>query len=257
MSMRLIYAEWLKLFKRRGLFWGSLISTVGGLIVVFIIVESLHLANPTRYGPVGGANLFGSWMTGLSLIGAVVAIIMGATAGTADVSSGVFRDLVATGCPRWKLFSARVPGSLALLIPIVTLGYIVIALISVFFTGPKPAPELSLLVQGYGWVLLFTGFDLVVTLGFASLIGSRAAAIGILLGWQFIASPLLQQVSFLGSARRALFTGALGRLNPVPSQGALETWGVTYTVAGAAFILIAWAVVMLAAGWWRTTTRDA
>lgn len=257
MNVRLIYAEWLKLFRRRGLLWGALISTVGGLVVVFAIVEGLHLADPTRHGPVGGANWFSSWLTGLSLTGAVVAIIIGAIAGTADVSSGVFRDLVATGCPRWKLFTARVPGALALLIPMITLGYAVVTAISVFFAGGKPAPEATLLVQSYGWILLFTGFDLVIALGFASFAGSRAAAIAVLLAWQFIASPLLEQVSFLGSLRLALYTGALARLNQAPDMRSINIGGMTYTAAGAAIVLLAWVAVMLAAGWWRTTTREA
>jgi ABC-type transport system involved in multi-copper enzyme maturation permease subunit len=257
MSLRLIYAEWLKLFRRRGLLWGSLVATVGGLIVVFAIVEGLHLADPARHGPVGGADWFSSWLTGLSLTGAVVAIIIGAVAGTADVSSGVFRDLVATGCPRWKLFAARVPGALAMLLPIVTLGYAVITVISIFFAGTKPAPEAALLVQSYGWILLFTGFDLVIAVGFASLIGSRAAAIAVLLAWQFIASPLLEQVSFLGSLRLALFTGALSRLNQASDMTSIDFGGVTYTAAGAAIVLLAWVAVMLAAGLWRTATREA
>ena len=259
MSARLVYAEWIKLFRKRGLLWGSLVSIIGGLIIVFIILESLHLANPDRYGPVGGTNVFDAWSMGLALMGAVVAIIMGATAGTADVSSGVFRDLVATGCPRWRLFAARVPGALALLIPIVTLGFIFIAVISVFFAGSKPVPDASLMVKCYGWILLFTGFDLVLALGFASLLGSRAAAIGVLLGWQFIASPFLQQASFLGSFRRVLYSGALNRLNPIPPLNANDIWGVSYNinVAGAIVVLLMWVAVMLAAGWWRTATRDA
>ena len=257
MSMRLIYAEWLKLYRRRGLLWGSLIATIGGLIIVFAIVEGFHLASPSRYGPVGGADLFSSWLMGLSLIGAVVAIIIGAVAGTADVSSGVFRDLVATGCPRWKLFAARIPGALALLVPIVTLGYAVITLISILFAGAKPAPDATLLAQSYGWVLLFTGFDLVIAVGFASLTGSRAAAIAVLLAWQFIASPLLEQASFLGSARLALYTGALDRLNQVPDMRSMGFGGVTYTAVGAALVLLIWVAVMLAAGWWRTERREA
>jgi len=255
--MRLINAEWLKLLKRRGLLWGSLASTVGGLIIVFAVVEGLHLADPSQHGPAGGLNWFSEWLTGLALVGAVVAIIIGATAGTSDVSSGVFRDLVATGCPRWKLFAARIPGALALLIPIITLGYAVVVVISVFFAGPKPVPGVSLIMQCYGWVLLFTGFDLVVALGFASFIGSRASAIAILLGWQFIASPLLEQVSFLGSSRQALFTGALARLNQVIPQGALSTGSVDYSVASAVIVLIVWVAVMLSVGCWRTATRDA
>jgi ABC-type transport system involved in multi-copper enzyme maturation permease subunit len=255
--MRLINAELLKLRKRRGLFWGSLFLVIGLPLIVFTIIEVLHLANAARHGPAGGMSSLSGWLQGLFFAGAVAATIIGAIAGTADVASGVFRDLVATGRSRWQLFAARIVGALVFFFPIITLGYILITVISVGFAGSGRVPGASVMVRGYGWVLLCTGFDLVIALGFASLIDSRAAALGVLLGWQFIASPLLLHVSSLGSLRQAIFTSAISRLDPVPALEGPLARGVTHSVAAAALVLIIWVAVMLGLGAWRTATRDA
>ena len=257
MNRRLIDAEWLKLRKRRPLFWWSLVLTVGVVTVVFTILVILHLANPAHHGPPGGLDGFSGGMMGLVAAGSIAAILIGATAGTADVSTGVFRDLVATGRPRRDLFVARVPGSLLLLLPMVTLGFAVVATGSLAFAGQLPTPTAWMIVRGYGWVVLFTSFDVVVALGFSSLIGSRATTIGVLIGWQHIASPLLEQVKLLGGARQALFTGALDRLNPAPTAGEGGPPIIIHSATIAVAVLVAWMALLLLAGGRRTVTRDA
>src|SRR5205823_169387 len=136
------------------------------------ILEILHLNNPAHYGPPGGIGGLQGSIAGLSLAGSVAAIPVGTAAGTADGSTGVFRDLVATGRSRWALFAARVPGALLFFLPIITLGYVVIAACSVGLAGspshpmgPGEAasfvtPSAGLIARGYGWIVLVTGFDL-------------------------------------------------------------------------------------------------
>ena len=52
----------------------------------------------------------------LALLVVVAGIMVGSSLGTSDESSGVFRELVATGRPRLDLFAARVPAGLALVL---------------------------------------------------------------------------------------------------------------------------------------------
>ncbi len=255
MNVRLVSAELLKLRKRRGLFWWTLLLTVGVIVVVFGILEGLHLADPSRHGPAGGIEALRGSLIGLTSAGAIAAILVGTMAGAGDVTAGVFRDLVATGRSRWGLFAARVPGALALFLPMITLGYVIASVCAVTLAGPLPAPGAALIAKGYGWVALSTSFDLVLALGFASLVGSRATTIGVLIGWQFIAEPLLSQVSFLGGLREGFFTGSLARLNPLP--GPARGLEVTHSVVVAVLVLVAWAAAALASGGWRTATRDA
>lgn len=63
-------------------------------------------------------------------------------------------------------------------------------------------------------------------------------------------------MSLLGGARQALYTGALDRLNPAPvlDQGPPT---VVRSVVVAFVVLAAWIAASLAAGGWRTATRDA
>ena len=69
--MRLVKAAWLKLFRRRPLFWWSLVLTVGIVTVIFGIIEILHLVNPVRHGVAGGLDGFRGGMIGLVLTGSV------------------------------------------------------------------------------------------------------------------------------------------------------------------------------------------
>jgi len=257
MNGRMVSAELLKLRKRRGLLWWSLVLSVGIVSVVFAILEILHLNNPAHYGPPGGVGGLQGSIIGLSLAGSVAAILVGTAAGTADVSSGVFRDLVATGRSRGALFFARLPGALLFYVPIITLGYIVIAACSVGLAGSLPTPDAGLILRGYGWILLVTCFDLTLALGLASLIGSRGTTIGVLLGWQFLAAPLLAQASLLGAARQVLYSGAFDRLLPHALFTDQGTPLLVHSVAMAAVVLVGWIALALGAGAWRTATRAA
>ena len=59
-----------------------------------------------------------------------------------------------------------------------TWALLVLAVCSVGLAGSLPTPNASLIVRGYGWVVLYTGFDVILALGFASLVGSRAVTNG-------------------------------------------------------------------------------
>ena len=68
----------------------------------------------------------------------VAGVIIGATAGGADIEAGVWRDLVATGRGRIALFAARVPGALALVLPILAVALAVPALVSAVLSDGAP-----------------------------------------------------------------------------------------------------------------------
>src|SRR5439155_20137077 len=168
--------------------------------------------------------------------------------------AGVFRELVATGRSRLSLFAARAPGALLLFVPMVVAAWAVAAVASVALAGPLPVPSVGLLLHTLGWVVLATGVTLVIAVGLSSLIGSRAITIGVLMGWTFIAEPLLSGVTLLGRARDALLENALNQLAPLRpgTQGA-----IAMSVAVAFAVLAAWTAISLGAGAWRTATRDA
>jgi hypothetical protein len=252
---RLVSAELLKLRKRRGLVISALALTVLPMIIGYTVLLSIHAANPAKHGPAGGLeNLSGS-MDMLSVLSIVAAILVGATLAAGDLGSGVFRELVVTGRSRLALFAARVPAGLALILPIVGAGFAITATGSIVFAGSLDAPSASLLLGSAAWLALVTSLALVLALGVSSTIGSRGTTIGIVLGWQIVAAPVLLEIGTLGSLREGLLGAATDRLAPAALfEGSPK---VSISIAAAALVVIAWTVVPLAVGAWRTCTRDA
>jgi hypothetical protein len=252
---RLVSAELLKLRKRRGLVASGLALTVLPMVVAYTILLSLHAANPAKHGPAGGLTNFSDSIDLLMTLSMIAAILIGSTLGAADLSSGVFRELVVTGRSRVALFAARLPAGLALLWAFVGAGFALTATASNAFSGSLRAPGWTLLVETGAWLGLVSGLSLVLALAVSSLVGSRGTTIGILLAWQIVVTPLLLQIKTLGSLREGLLGAATERLRPSALiTGPTE---VRMSIAAAAVALVAWTIVALAFGAWRTVTRDS
>jgi hypothetical protein len=270
-SPRLVSAEFLKLRKRRGLVISALVLTVVPILIAYSVLIGLHASDPVQNGPAGGMENFVGSMDVLTVLSVVAAILVGATVGTGDLGAGVFRELVVTGRSRLALFAARVPAGLALLVPIVGGAFALTATASTVLAGSQEghwvqvgpgaqgfelgdvAPSASLLLQSAAWLALVTTVSLVFALGVSSALGSRGTSIGILLGWWLVAMPLLLNLGVLGSLREGLAWAAMERLAP----GVLVEPVVPMSLAAAIAVVLAWAVVPLALGAWRTCTRDA
>src|SRR3954452_17672299 len=167
--MSLARAEFLKLHHRRGLLAGSLALTVGPVLAAFVVLTILHAGNPARHGPAGGIENLAAMLDVLTALSGVTAILIGATAGAADVGSGVFRDLVATGRSRTALFAARIPGGLMMMLPLVLSAYAVAAIGSMLLAGSHPLPGLGTLLRFGAWIALTATFSYLLALGVASL----------------------------------------------------------------------------------------
>jgi hypothetical protein len=273
MNMRLVNAEFLKLRKRRGLVIAALVITVLPLLIAFTTLVVLHANNPVKNGPAGGMENFSGSMEILMLLSSVAAILVGATLGTGDLGSGVFRELVVTGRSRVALFAARVPAGVGLLLVIVGGAFAITAIGSTVFAGSEGphteqvgpgawetnlcflAPSGTLLIKSAGWLALSTVVAMVLALGVASLVGSRGTSIGILLGLWIVAMPVLKEMGVLGSLRQGVVGVAIDRIGPVPLVPPEPA--VPMSLAAAVAVLLAWAAVPLAVGAWRTATRDA
>jgi hypothetical protein len=252
---RLVIAEVLKLRKRRGLVLVTFALTVLPMIVAYIVLVILHATEPAKHGPAGGLDNFSGSMYLLTQLGVVAAILLGATAGAGDLRSGVFRELVVTGRPRLALFAARVPAGLGLAVVAVWAGFAVTAVASTVLAGSLEPPSAGLLVESAAWLALVVGLALVLALGVSSAVGSRGTTIGVVLGWQLVLLPILLQMGTLGSLRELLPVAATDRVAP----SALFDGGVIVpmSLSVAIAVLAAWTIVPLAAGAWRTCTRDA
>jgi hypothetical protein len=250
-------ADLLKLRKRRGLFWTITVLIVAPQVVAYGILAILHAANPAHHGPAGGIANLGHGMSVLVLVGSIGAIIAGASAGADDLSSGVFRELVVTGRSRLALFGTRIPGGLAFVLSFAFVAYAISAVVSTTANGELPAPSLALVVESGFWVFAELAFYFVLGLGFASLTGSKAYTIGILLAWRTAVSHILVSISALGIYRDVFPDVPFDRLAP----GAVEEYvrdvpRVSISLVAAILVLLLWLAIATALGAWRTATRD-
>ena len=87
--------------------------TLGLLALAYLVTGHPARGNPGKYGAAGGLQGLHRRLEFLSMMGFIMAAIVGSTAGSQDIDSGVFRDLAATGRSRSALFLARcaAPGS--------------------------------------------------------------------------------------------------------------------------------------------------
>ena len=255
---RLVRAEVLKLRKRRGLVAITACLTLGAPIVAYGILAILHWANPAHHGPAGGVTNLGHGLWVLAILGSVAATIVGATAGAADLSAGVFRELVVTGRSRRALFRARIPGGLVFLLGFEAAAYVLTAVATVVFAGTLAAPSTGLLASSGAWLMLSTAFWFALALGVASLTGSRSMTIGGMLAFRLAVSPIVLSITPLGVGREAVPGAALERLAPhAVREFTRQANAIPMSVAAAELVLLAWAAVALVLGAWRTVTRDA
>ena len=123
----------MELRRRRGLMI-ALIAVNIGIPVVFLAVRLIsHAVDPKSYGAAGGYSIFTTLVTGFMYIfGFMVAAVVGCTAGSVDLTEGMFRHLVITGRSRLALYLARIPAGLAIVISMVAIGYTIVCAVCVF-----------------------------------------------------------------------------------------------------------------------------
>ncbi len=142
----------MELRKRRGLMAALMVVNIG-IPAIFLTVRLIaHAVAPNSYGPAGGYDVFTALVAGVMFVfGFIVAATLGCTAGSVDLTEGMFRHLVITGRSRLALYFARIPAGLAIIVPMVAAGFTIVCAVCVFaapaklnFDGVNVPPGLSL-----------------------------------------------------------------------------------------------------------------
>ncbi len=248
LDLRLIRAEILKLRRRRGLMAWTALLTFGAVALCYGLGALMHVAgDPAQWKAVGGREGFDLAMALLAMTGAVAGVLIGATAGGADIEAGVFRDLAATGRSRTALFCARVPGAWAILVPATLAAIAGAAILASVLDGAGALPA-SAVVEGGGAALVSAMMLGAVSVGLAGLASSRGMVIGTVLAFQLGLSPILAQIGALGDVRYAIPSVATARIG-----GGLAD---EVALAVAILVVVGWMAVTLGAGLWRTRTQE-
>ena len=255
--MRLVSAEFLKLRKRTGM----VLIALGLTVVPALIMLAVTGGGDFR---TGGMRSYADQIGVVAMLVVVCGVLVGATIGTADVTSGVFRDLVVTGRSRLDLYAARVPAGLVLVLVAAGLGFGIVVATAFLSAGPIPAtplefgtvaPTTGVLVDSALWLALVGGVSFGLSFGVSSVVGSAGPSIAILLGLWLVLTPLLQSFDPDGWLFDVLVFAGLDRMLPTGLEVGEEV-GQMSLIAGIA-VLVAWTTIPLLAGAWRTMTRDA
>jgi hypothetical protein len=123
----------LELRKRRGLMIALVLVDIG-IPTLFLVIRLLaHAIAPKSYEAAGGYDIFTNLVAQIMFIfGFIVAATLGATAGSSDLTDGMFRHLVVTGRSRLALYLARIPAGLAIVWSLLGAGFTIVCLVCVF-----------------------------------------------------------------------------------------------------------------------------
>jgi hypothetical protein len=128
----MIMTRFMELRKRRGLMIALLAVNIGVPTIFLVIRLIAHAVAPHSYGPAGGYSIFEALIAGLMYVfGFIVAATLGCTAGSVDLTEGMFRHLVVTGRSRLSLYFARIPAGLMIIVPVVAVGIIIVCSVCV------------------------------------------------------------------------------------------------------------------------------
>jgi ABC-type transport system involved in multi-copper enzyme maturation permease subunit len=235
----MLAAEIRRIVGRRGSYWSAIF--VGLATVVIVIIVRL-----TQSGDAGGTEFLDA-ADPMSVPATLMAVLVGALAGSYDTSQGTMRYLVMTGVPRWRLYGTRVLGTaIATVLCCVPAVVLIVAgayaLRHSSFSDPTLSADL-----GAAWAYIANPLVFgLVSVAVGSLLHSNGAAIGVSLGFS------------LGGA---ILTGLIGNyisesfadyLLPAATDIAAQLDRNQHIPLAAAFAaIIAWLVAFLGAGLWR------
>jgi len=132
-SGAMVTTRFMELRKRRGVMVTLVLVTIGIPTVFLGVRLLLHAVSPKTYGPAGGYEIYTALVSGvLYIFGFIVAATLGVTAGSADLTEGMFRHLVVTGRSRLALYLARIPAGLAIIMSLVAVGFTIVCAVCVF-----------------------------------------------------------------------------------------------------------------------------
>jgi hypothetical protein len=273
-SLRHIGANVLELRRRCVLMTVTVVFTVGVPVIFCGIREIAHLVDPAHYGAAGGTDAL-KVVTLMAEFGFILAVVLGASAGTDDLNDGMFRQFVITGRSKLSLYLARIPAGLSILLPLAAVGYTVTALVTAFLNTPHApgesvpsAGQLAAVLTECGlWFELYLIIGFTVGLGLAVLMGQRTVPVVLLIVWEIILTPALADhvIPHFVNVQRLIIGVAMYQLQPAVLGGGVlagQTGGTTFVVPpmptwAMAGVIAGWTICWLAIGAWKMATRDA
>lgn len=270
-SWPLIAAKFLELRKRSVLMAVTVAFTVGLPVLFYGFRLAFHLADPAHFGSAGAPSAFATTGTLMAEFGFIAAVALGATAGTTDLTDGMFRHLVITGRSRLALYLVRIPAGLSILLSLAAVGFTVACLVTGFLGRPQATGAVTLPASAMAdaglWLELYLAIGFTVGLGLGSLMGQRTVPVVLLIVLEIIITPALADhaLPHIVNVERLVVGIAMDQLKPAVLAGGAHV-GPTGGVALVIPPMPAWAMIAVIAGWiigwsaigaWKMASRDA
>ena len=226
---------------RRGSFRGGALVVLVAVLLVIGVLVVVHELRPGRNPSVGGQPMLDGVGGAVWALGTVVAILIGALAGSYDVAQGTMRYLVLTGVGRLRIYLARtvavVIAVLLALVPALALG-----LIAVFALPSTDADEVTAgEVLDVAWTsVLFPLVFALIAMGIGTLLRSNGPAIAVSLLFVFAGAPLLALIEAANET--------VGDLMLLQTLDRLTGGETSLPIAVAGLAAVAWVTLFWALG---------
>ena len=235
----MLAAEIRRIMGRRGSYWSAMLVGLGAVVIMIIVRIS-------QSGDAGGTELLDA-MDPISTVATIMAVLVGALAGSYDTAQGTMRYLVMTGVPRRRLYVTRVLGT-AIATIICCLPAIALAIGAAYLCRHNAFNDPTLRADlGGVWAYLANPviFGL-VSVGVGSFLHSNGAAIGVSLGFALGSGLLTGLISSQISDTAASYV-----LPAAADIVAQLDRHANIALAAAFAAVVVWLAALLGAGLWR------
>lgn len=244
----LVAADLLK-FRRRRLLAASAVGLPLFFGFLFVVLTATDVIEAD-----GGAVFYEDFVFGMSTLGTIVLIVVGARLGSEEHAAGTLRYQLLTGVPRGRLYLSKVLAAVVIVL-VVVVACVVPALVGAALIGDDGGPAVTGEMIGEGvWNLVVTLLvPALIALGIGGLFRSTGPAITIALFLNLLGIQLVLLLTLIDdSLRNVVLSLGVNRLtfNDVDADDAVSL--------GAALVVVpAWVAAFLAAGWARLRNLEA
>ena len=177
---------------RRGSFWGGSGTVLVVTAIVVVVVWIVHIHDSAGHPSIGGQTMLDATSSVLVILGVVVAILIGALAGSYDVAQGTMRYLLMTGASRFEIYGARIVATVLAvwlaLAPAVLLAVLATILLPHTAIDGVSSSATAKVVWA---VVLGSAVFALISMAVGSLLRSNGAAIAVALVINVALTPLL------------------------------------------------------------------
>jgi hypothetical protein len=235
----MLAAEIRRIVGRRGSFWSAALIGLGAVVIMVIVRIS-------QSGDAGGTEMLDA-ADPISTVATIMAVLVGALAGSYDTAQGTMRYLVMTGVPRRRLYLTRILGT-GISTALCCAPALVLLIVAAYATRHVAANDPAFgSVIGAAWAYLANPLVYgLVSVGVGSLLNSNGAAIGVSLGFALGGGILTGVLGAYVSETLASY------ILPAATDIAAQLRHDDHISLGVAFVVVAaWVAAFLGAGLWR------